>query len=269
MTKRMLMYFLFIMTVVLAACGNGEDNAKDTSGDKKNASLLEEIKEEGVLKVGTEGTYAPFTFHDESGTLTGFDVEVIEEVAKRMDVKVEFSETQWDAIFGGIDAGRFHLIANQVGVTDERKEKYLFTEPYAEPSAVLITHKENTGIKSIKDMKGKKAAQTMTSNWGKLAEEQGAEIVKVEGFNESVQLVASKRAEGTFNDELSAALYMKEQPNAPLQIIEHPDYTIETAFLMEKGNEELAEEINKILKEMREDGTLSKISMKWFDVDVS
>ena len=269
MKKVILTFFLLTLAAVLAACGNGDDNTQNESSEEKNGSVLDQIKEEGVLKVGTEGTYAPFTFHDESGKLTGFDVEVIEEVAKRMDVKVEFSETQWDAIFGGIDANRFHLIANQVGVTEEREEKYLFTEPYAEPSAVLIAHKDLGDIQSIEDMKGRKAAQTLTSNWGKLAESQGAEIVKVEGFNESIQLVTSKRVDGTFNDELSAAVYMKEQPDAPLQIIEHPDYTIKTAFLMAKGNDELAEEINKILKEMREDGTLSDLSMKWFDTDVS
>ena len=94
------------------------------------------------LSIGTEGTYPPFTFHDDKGKLTGFDVEIAREVAKRLRVEPEFLETQWDAIFAGLDSKRFDMIANQVGIREDRNEKYDFSDPYITSSAVLIVHEE-------------------------------------------------------------------------------------------------------------------------------
>ena len=112
---------------------------------------------------------APFTFHDPSGNLTGFDVEIATEVAKRLGVKPEFKETQWDAIFAGLDAKRFDMIANQVGIRPDRQEKYDFSDPYITSAAVLITHKDNNEVKAFEDIKGLNSAQSLTSNYGDMA----------------------------------------------------------------------------------------------------
>ena len=116
---------LLITAVALVACGNNEKSDDKANKDKNNetASLYDQIKEEGVLTSELKVHIAPYTFHDESGKLTGYDVEVIREVAKRMGVEVKFEETQWDAMFAGLNAKRFNLIANQVGINDERKSK--------------------------------------------------------------------------------------------------------------------------------------------------
>ena len=126
--------------------------------------------------IGTEGTYPPFTFHDESGKLTGFDVEIAQEVANRLGVEAEFMETQWDAMFAGLDAKRFDMVANQVGIKPERQEKYDFSDPYITSKAVLITNENNDSIKSFEDIKGLKSAQSMTSNYADIAKSYGAEI---------------------------------------------------------------------------------------------
>ncbi|MFJ7827583.1 amino acid ABC transporter substrate-binding protein [Psychrobacillus sp. NPDC096623] len=275
--KKLIPFLLLLaISVLLVACNSDSDSSKETSNssgkdDSTNAkqTLLDKVKEEKVIKIGTEGTYMPFTFHDESGKLTGYDVEVAEEVGKRLGIKVEFYETQWDAIFAGLESERFDAIANQVAVSDERKEKYSFSIPYTNPSAVLVTHKDNTEIKSVEDIAGKKSAQTMTSNWAGIAESEGAEIVRVEGFNEAIQLVTSKRVDLTFNDELSVLMYQQEQPDAPLQVIPYPDYKVDVGFLFRQGNEELVAEFDRVLEEMKADGTLKELSEKWFGKDVS
>ena len=123
---------------------------KNTDNTSEESDLYTQVKEAGVLKIGTEGTYAPYTFHDESGKLTGFDVEIAEEVAKRLGVKAEFMETQWDGMFAGLDARRFDTVVNQVGINPEREEKYDFSEPISLESArVLIVHEDNNEIKVI------------------------------------------------------------------------------------------------------------------------
>ncbi len=109
-----LLCFLLSLTIALAACGSNAEK-DDSKADNSSEDLLEKVKSDGKIVVGTEGTYAPFTFHDEkTGDLTGFDVEIAQEVGKRLGVDVEFKETQWDAIFAGLDAKRFDMIANHI-----------------------------------------------------------------------------------------------------------------------------------------------------------
>ncbi|PIC64223.1 amino acid ABC transporter substrate-binding protein [Sporosarcina sp. P13] len=280
MKKTLLSFLVVLLAAVLVACGSkGEDKTSDstdksdeTSGESTDTNgLFDKVVEKGVLNVGTEGTYAPFSFHDKSGKLTGYDVEVTQEVAKRLGVEAKFFETQWDAIFAGLDAKRFDMIANQVGINDERKVKYEFSKPYTRSNSVLVI-RAGEDI-AFDGMEGKKAAQTLTSNYGELAQSNGAEIIKIDGFNQAVDLVIAKRADGTYNDKLSVLDYMKQKPDAPIQIVEQENVSeenkSENAFLFRQGNSDLVDEVNKALDAMREDGTLQKISEKWFGDDVS
>ena len=255
-----------LASFTLAACSTG--NSTETS-QSKQTDLLTQIKEEGVIQVGTEGTYSPYSYHDESGKLVGYDVEVATKVAEKLGVKVEFVETEWDSIIAGLDAGRFDLIANQVSITDERKEKYDFSSPYTYIYGALISHKDTSDIKTFEDIKGKKSANTLTSNWGKLAQEYGAEIVAVDGFSQSIELITSGRADVTLNDNVAFLDYKKQHPDAPIQVITQTKEAQETAFPVVKGNEELVKAIDKALAELAEEGVLKELSEKYFGSDVS
>lgn len=237
--------------------------------EEKVVTLLDEIKSNGIIRVGTEGTYAPFTFHDESGKLTGFDVELAEEVAKRLGVKAEFIETKWDGIFGGLDSKRFDVVANQVTIRPDRLEKYDFSTPYIQARGVLIVNESNTDIKGFTDLKGKKAGQTLTSNLAEIAKTNGAEIVQVEGFNQSIDLLASNRIDATINDNLSYLDFKKQQPDSPIKVVAEADTSDQAGFIFNKGNPELVDAVNSILEEIKADGTYLKISQKWFNEDVS
>lgn len=255
---------LFSLVFILAACGTSEDNKETTKGN-----LYEEIKEKGVLTVGTEGTYPPFTFHDENDQLTGFDVEVITEVAKRLGLEVEFKETQWDSMFEGLNSKRFDLIANQVGIRPDRLENYDFSIPYTKSSAVVVVPKNNNDIQSFEDIKGKRSAQSLTSNYADMAREYGAEIVGVEGLAQAVELLKQGRVDLTINDSLAVLEYLKQQPDADIKIAVQSDDVAESGFAFRKGNKELVDAINEQLQAMIDDGTLAKISEKWFGEDVS
>jgi cystine transport system substrate-binding protein len=270
-----LFVLLFSLSILLAACGTNktdpeteQNNAAEKGEKEKGQDLLGEIKDKGKLIVGTEGTYAPFTFHDDKGELTGFDVEISREVAKRLGVEAEFLETQWDAMFAGLDAKRFDMVANQVGIKPERQEKYDFSDPYITSKAVLIVHEDNDTVKGFEDMKGLKSAQSMTSNYADIAKSYEAEIIGVEGFMQAVELINSKRADVTVNDNISFLDYKKKQPNSPVKIVAERDEASQSGLMFRKGNETLVEAVNTALKEMIEDGTYLKISEKWFGEDV-
>ena len=268
----LLLVLLCSLSIILAACGtnkaNPETAQKNTTEENGEVDLLTKVKDEGKLIIGTEGTYPPFTFHDESGKLTGFDVEIAQEVAKRLGVEAEFKETQWDAMFAGLDAKRFDMVANQVGIKPERQEKYDFSDPYITSKAVLITNTNNDSIKSFEDIKGLKSAQSMTSNYADIAKSHGAEIVGVEGFNQAIELINSKRADVTINDNISFLDYKKKQPNAQVKIVAQREEASQSGLMFRKGSESLVVEVNKALNEMIDDGTYLKISEKWFGEDV-
>ncbi|WP_099352562.1 amino acid ABC transporter substrate-binding protein [Fredinandcohnia onubensis] len=269
-----LISIILTFAFILVGCGgtdqdNNNADKEENNDTEQTGSLFDEIKENGVLTVGTEGTYAPYTFHNEEDKLTGYDVEVIREVAKRMDLEVEFMETQWDSMFAGLNSKRFDLIANQVGINEDRLANYEFSEPYTYSSAVLVVPKDNSDIASFEDLKGRKAAQSLTSNYGAIAQESGAEIVGVEGLAQSIELIKQGRAEATVNDKLAVLDYIKSQGDESIKIAAESDDVSEMAFTFNKGNEDLVKAINEQLAAMKEDGTLAKISQEWFGEDVS
>ena len=226
------------------------------------------MKENGELLVGTEGTYAPFTFHDESGKLTGFDVEIAEEIASRLGVEAKFMETQWDAMFPGLDSKRFDMIANQVGIKPERQEKYDFSDPYISSSAVLVAHADNTDVKGFEDIEGLKSAQSLTSNYGKMAQSYGAELVGVDGFIQAIELLNSNRVDVTINDKLSVLDFQKQKPDAKIQIVAEAEDAAQSGLMFRKESETLVDAVNEALAEMIEDGTYDEISEKWFGENV-
>jgi L-cystine transport system substrate-binding protein len=258
---------LLVLSMVLSACGQSKEN-EGSSGDSEQ-SLYDKVKEEGKLLVGTEGTYPPFTFHDESGKLTGFDVEIAREVAKRLGVEAEFKETQWDAMFEGLNSNRFDMIANQVGIREDRQKKYDFSEPYIESSAVVVVSKDNNEVKSFEDIKGLTSAQSLTSNYRDIAEENGAVIQGVDGLAQSIQLLEQGRVDVTVNDKISILDYMNKQKNANIKIAAEAEDAGQSGLMFRKGSDKLVEEVNKALEEMMKDGTYEEISNKWFGENVS
>ncbi|WLS03339.1 amino acid ABC transporter substrate-binding protein [Shinella oryzae] len=230
---------------------------------------LAAIQSAGTLKIGTEGTYAPFTYHDTDGKLVGFDVEIGEAIAKKLGVKAEFLEGKWDGLIAGLDANRYDAVINQVGITEARKQKYDFSKPYIASKAVLIVRGDDDSIKGFADLKGKKSAQSLTSNFGKIAEGAGAELVGTDGFDQSIQLVLTGRADATINDSLSFLDFKKHKPDANVKVVAEQADADYSGVIIRKGEPELLEAINKALADIKADGTYKTISDKYFGQDVS
>jgi cystine transport system substrate-binding protein len=230
---------------------------------------LYQVKAAGTLKVGTEGTYAPFTFHDPANALTGFDVEIARAIASRLGVKAEFVEGKWDGLIAGLDAKRYDVVINEVTVTDARKAKYDFSDVYIVSKAALIVRSDNAVLKSFADLKGKKAGESLTSNFAQLARSYGADVVQVDGFNQAVDLLLAGRVDATINDSLSFLDFKKQKPDAALKAVDFQKNADLQAVLLRKDNPELLAAINKAIADIKADGTYLAISRKYFNDDVS
>lgn len=265
MKKVITLLLTSVLLLALAACGS-TTKEKDKTASK---NLYEQVKDKGEVTIGTEGTYAPFTFHDKSDKLTGFDIEIAQEVFKRLKLKPKFVETKWDGMIAGLDAKRYDMVANEVAIRPDRLEKYDMSEPYIVSKAVLIVKNDNKDIKTLDDLKGKKVGQSLDSNYRKIAEEHGAANTVVEGFNQAIDLLVSGRIDGTINDSLSFLDLKKQRPELPIKTVYEEKDATSNAFLFRKGSKELVDKVNKAIADMKADGTYLKISEKWFGTDVS
>jgi cystine transport system substrate-binding protein len=257
-----------LLLAALAGCGSST-GAGGSSGSTGGGSAAGGSSSGEVLKVGTEGTYAPFTFHDpKTNKLTGYDVEVTEAVGSKLGRPVQFSESTFDAIFAGLEASRYDVIANQISVNPERQAKYGFSEPYTVSSGVVVTRADDTSVHSIADIRGKTSAQSSTSNFAATARKAGAKVEAVEGFTQAVALLKQKRVDITINDSLAVLNYLRTSGDKGIKNATTTGDRTQQAFAFRKDSP-LPAQFDKALDQLRSDGTLAKISKKWFGQDVS
>ena len=259
---RMMTKLLALMlALMLTACA-----ALAESGDQ-----LSDIQGKGEIVVATEGAWAPWTYHDEAGTLVGFDVEVAQAIAAKLGVTATFAETEWDGIFAGLDSGRYDIAANGVEVTEERARKYDFSTPYGYIRTALIVRGDNTDIQSFEDLKGKHTANSIASTYMTLAESYGATAVGVDTLDQTIQMVLSGRADATLNAEVSFYDYMNAHPDANLKVVALTDEASQVAIPVRKEarSAALLAAINQAISELAEEGELSRISEKYFGKDIS
>jgi cystine transport system substrate-binding protein len=256
------------MTAVMAAgvlIGCGDKKAESSS------DLLSEIKNRGKIVIAMEGQWAPWTYHDDSGELVGFDTEVGKAIAAKLGVEAEFIEGEWDGLFTGLDTGRYDAIINGVEITDERKEKYDFTTPYAYIKTALVVAEDNNEIVGFSDLAGKKTSNSLGSTYADMAAELGADVQNVDTLSETIDMVLSGRVDATLNAEVSFYDYLGEHPDAAIKIVALTDEASEVSIPLRKGDETAAlrEAIDKALNELSADGTLTALSEKYFGSDIS
>ena len=252
----------------LTACSSSDD--KTSSDASQGDNLLTQIQERGSMVFATEGTWSPWTFHDDSGELVGFDIDVAKGIAEQLGVEAEFVEGEWDGLLAGLDSGRYDTMANGVSVTEERQEKYDFTDPYAYNRIVVITLSDSD-IASMGDLDGKTTANTLGSSYATLAESYGATNTGVDDFNQTIELLESGRIDATLNDEVVFYDYMEQHPDADLKIAAINDEATHVAFPLrqEDATESLLQAMNDAIAAMRDSGELADISNAYFGMDIT
>lgn len=249
------------------ATGAGDAQA---TGAEASDDLLAQIQERGSMVFATEGTWSPWTFHDKSGELTGFDIEVARGIAQRLGAEAEFAEGEWDGLLAGLDSGRYDTMANGVSVTEERQQKYDFTDPYAFNNIVVITT-GSSDIASMDDLSGKRTANTLGSSYAILAESHGATNTGVDDFNQTIELLTQGRIDATLNDEVVFYDYMDQHPDADLKIAAVNDEPTHVAFPLrrEEATAGLLSAMNEAIADMRESGELAELSNQFFGIDIA
>lgn len=240
-------------------------------GEDKGGDALARIQAKGEITVALEGTWSPWGYHDESGELVGYDVEVAQAVAEELGVKVSFAESGWDSLLAGLESGRYDIIVNGVEIDEARQEKFDFSVPYAYNRTAVIVRGDNEEIQSMEDLEGKQTANTISSTYAAVAQKYGAEVTGVDDLNQTFELLTSGRIDATLNADVSYHDYMRAHPEADIKIAcLDPDPT-QVAIPMRKGEESAAlrEAIDKALTQLSEDGTLTELSTKYFGVDIS
>ena len=231
---------------------------------------LAAIKSAGVFKIGTEGTYAPFTYHDESGKLVGFDVEIGEAIAAKLGVKAEFVEGKWDGLIAGLDAKRYDTVINQVGITDARKQTLDFSPAYTYSNAQLIQRKDDKReFKSLEELKGKKLGVALGTNYMDMAKAvPGIDVKTYPGAPEYLRDLAAGRLDAALNDRLMLA-YLLKNSQLPLRTGANVGAGNPSGIPFKKGNPKFQKAIDDAMTQLEQDGTFTKISDKWFGIDVT
>ena len=279
MKKKIAMTLLTALAAVsLAACGSSENAVADTNnGSAETAQSSSEdhlarIKAAGKITIATEGVWAPFTYHDETtDELVGFDVEVAAAIAEKIGVEADFKEVAFDGGLTGVTTGTFDMMANGVDVTDDRKETYDFTDPYAYDHAVVVTLATNDSITSFEDLSGLTTANSAGSTYEAMGKQYGATVSNVDTLGETMTLVLNGTVDATINANTSAQDYFNTTGTKDLKVAAiDPEVTM-YAVPLAKGadNDSLREAINKAISELREEGVLSAISVKYFGADIT
>ena len=276
--------FISLMSVMaaagvltLAGCSSNSGSSAAASGAASSAAStgaadqLANIQSSGKLVIALEGAWQPWSFHDASDTLVGYDVEVSAAIAEKLGVEPEYVESDWDSLFAGLDAGRYDLVCNGVEVTDERAKTYDFTTPYGYIHTALAVRKDNEDIKSFEDLKGKTTANSLASTYMELAESYGATVQGIDTLEETIQLLTAGRIDATLNADVSFYDYLNVHPDADFKLVAQTEDASHVAIPVRKGDNSasLLEAINAAIDELRADGILKELSEKYFGQDIS
>ncbi|WP_281659573.1 transporter substrate-binding domain-containing protein [Halobacillus sp. Cin3] len=272
MRKAFILMSMLLLAVIVAACGSSEDtgdSGSNNESEEASDSKWSEIQEEGEIVVGTSGTLFPASYYPEgSDEMSGYDVEIMREIADRLGLELKFEEYGVDGLLSAINSGRIDAVINDMEITKDRQEQFAFSEPYKYSySTMIVRESDLSGIEKLEDLEGKTHGGGATTVFSQIAEHFGAETKTYGNVTNDVYLrdVENGNTDFIINDYYLQSLALKALTDIEVQL--HPDlkfHPTNSAIVMPKEAETMKEEIDAVLAEMKEDGTLTELSGEFF-----
>ncbi|AEM21303.1 extracellular solute-binding protein, family 3 [Brachyspira intermedia PWS/A] len=274
--KRISSILLFIIFAFIVSCGGGDKAAADNTAENNTAAVednsLQKVKDAGKLVLGLDDTFAPMGFRDENGEVVGFDIDLAKEVANRLGVALEIKPIEWSSSILSLNKGDVDVLWNGVTINEARKQQINFSKPYLNNKLVIVKAIDDNTINSKDDLSGKVLGVQVGSNDEALTADPSSKNAKeIRRYDVNVNAfldLQAKRIDAVVIDEVAAQYYISEK-KAPFVVVDNSPLTEELYGIgFRKSDAKLLAEVDKILDEMRADGTATKISEKWFAKDI-
>ncbi|MEI0492845.1 amino acid ABC transporter substrate-binding protein [Brachyspira intermedia] len=274
--KRISSILLFIIFAFIVSCGGGDKAAADNTAENNTAAVednsLQKVKDAGKLVLGLDDTFAPMGFRDENGEVVGFDIDLAKEVANRLGVALEIKPIEWSSSILSLNKGDVDVLWNGVTINEARKQQINFSKPYLNNKLVIVKAIDDNTINSKDDLTGKVLGVQVGSNDEALTADPSSKNAKeIRRYDVNVNAfldLQAKRIDAVVIDEVAAQYYISEK-KAPFVVVDNSPLTEELYGIgFRKSDAQLLAEVDKILDEMRADGTAAKISEKWFAKDI-
>lgn len=271
--KKLKKTVIVALTIVFAAalfagCGSNNSNS---GNEQKGENALERVKKSGVLKIGLEDSFPPMEFRDKQNVLKGFDIDMSNAIGKKLGVKTQFISTDFNGIILALKSGKFDAIVSGMSITDERKKQIDFSQPYIMSGQIIVVKNDNSQIKAVSDLKGKTVGVELGTTGEKSASKLSGlkEVKKYDKATEALQDLGTGRIDAVIIDEPVGRYYMTSTDKKGQYKVLTEKLTSEPMGIgFKKGDKELENEVQKAINELKKDGTMSKISVKWFGKDL-
>ena len=260
--------------IAMIGVGVGVFSVADRSGKKPEISVastnstdphLREITSRGTLRIGTDATYPPMEFLDNKENLVGYDIDLGDRIADKLNLTAEFVNIKWDDLFTSLEEGKIDMIISSITITDERKAKYDFSSEYLNAGQVIIIRKDNTVITSTADLRGKKiAVQKETTNETEaLKYTENDMVLRYDDFIGATNALIDGKADAIFSDLTNAKGIVNENPT--LKIASEPFTQEFYGIVLRKGDTKLLSNLNDSLEILRQQGVLVYLKQKWLE----
>ena len=255
-------FMSIVLTVTMAGAllvGCGQKQEKLNS--------LQAVQKAGKLTIGLDDSYPPMEFRDSKNNLVGFDVDLGNEIGKKLGVKTEYTSTDFNGILLALNSSKFNIILSAMSITDKRKESIDFSDTYVMGGQVVAIKQGNTSIKSLEDLKGKIVACQLgsTGDTAATAIKGLKEIKKYDKITEAFQELSSKRVDAVIMDAQVGGYYVSKKPGE-FEVLKDRISEEPMGIGFKKEDKELKAAIQKALNELKADGTLSKLSQNGLDL---
>ncbi|KOP78404.1 ABC transporter substrate-binding protein [Lysinibacillus sp. FJAT-14745] len=256
---------IFIIVLTLLGCGQKSDKQVATSTES-NGNKEMQLVNDGKLTFAMSGLLKPLNYK-ENNKLVGFDVEIGEEIAKRIGLEANPVTNPWETIIQGLKGHKYDAIIGSMTATEERAKQVDFSKPYYISGAQIFVGEDNTTIQVKDDLKDKKIGVMQASTYEEDAKQYTSSIKLFSSDIYALQDIPTGRLDAVITDRIVGLSIMNET-GLKVKAVDDVIKREEIAVAVNKGNEKLLEAINQAIADMVEDGTYEKISMKWFNANL-